>query len=77
MTNIAHPFLLKLGEVMFVDARKNIGLIMLLLGVLLTLDHTSEFNGIISQLINNIKQYWPLLLCLLGLYFLCTPTIKK
>lgn len=59
------------------EARKNIGLILLMLGVLLTLDHTSEFNGIIATLVANVKQYWPLLLCLLGLYFLCTPSTKK
>ena len=59
------------------DTRKNIGLILLLLGILLTLDHTSEFSGIINELVNNIKQYWPLLLCLFGLYFLCTPSTKK
>lgn len=59
------------------ETRKNIGLILLLVGVLLTLDHTSEFSGIISQLLTNIKQYWPLILVLLGLYFLCTPSSKK
>lgn len=59
------------------DTRKNIGIILLMLGVLLTLDHTSEFQGIIATLIANIRQYWPLLICLFGLYLLSTPSTKK
>lgn len=57
--------------------KKNLGIILLMLGVLLTLDSTSEFKGIISTLLTNIQNYWPIILCLGGLYLICSPSGKK
>jgi len=59
------------------EIRKNIGLILIILGILLTLDKTSQFSGLIGTVVSNFKQYWPAVLCVLGLYLICTSATKK
>ena len=59
------------------EIRKNLGLILIILGILLTLDKTSEFGGMVQNLLVNIKDYWPVLLCVFGLYLVCTMGDKK
>ena len=59
------------------ETRRNFGMIIFMVGILLVLDQTTEFKGILMQLKGATQQYWPFLICLVGLYFLCTPAQKK
>lgn len=59
------------------ETRRNFGMILFLVGVLLVLDRTTEFQGILVQLVDTTREYWPFLICVMGLYFLCTPSQKK
>lgn len=67
--------MLNLGEVM--ETRRNLGMVIFLVGIFLILDRTTEFEGIILQLKNAAETYWPFFLCVLGLYILSTPSQKK
>jgi len=59
------------------ETRRNFGMVLFLVGILLVLDKTTEFDGIITQLKNTTQEYWPFFICVIGLYFLCTPSQKK
>ena len=49
---------------MTMNLRKNIGIIMMMLGVILTINHEQQ-NEFIQQLETSIKAYWPLILIVL------------
>ena len=59
------------------DIKKNIGIILIMLGLILTMDRTMEFNGIVASISYYLQQYWPLLLVFVGIYLLCCPKKKK
>lgn len=59
------------------DFRKNAGIVLILLGIILTMDRTKDFEGIVSTIAYYIKGYWPLILCFIGMYILSSPKKKK
>lgn len=59
------------------DFRKNAGIVLVFLGMILTMDRTKDFQGIVSTIAYYIKGYWPLILCFIGMYIITTPKKKK
>lgn len=59
------------------DFRKNAGIVLVILGMILTMDRTKDFQGIVAMLAYYIKGYWPLVLCFMGMYILSSPKKKK
>lgn len=57
--------------------RKNLGIMLIILGFLLTMDQTSEFNGILQKLTTFFENYWPLVLVFIGIYLWGEPRNKK
>lgn len=50
---------------------------MIILGIILTLDRTNEFKGIVSTIIYYLQEYWPLLITICGVSLLTTPKKQK
>ncbi len=63
--------------VMEMDFRKNAGIVLVFLGMILTMDRTEDFQGIVATIAYYIKGYWPLILCFIGMYIITTPKKKK
>lgn len=59
------------------DIKKNMGIILILLGIVLTMDRTKEFSGIVSAISYYMKSYWPLILTFVGIYLLGAPKKRK
>lgn len=59
------------------DIKKNSGIILIVLGIILTMDRTHEFSGIVSQIAYYIQAYWPLVLTFFGIYLLSSPKKSK
>ena len=59
------------------NLRKNIGIIMMLLGVLLTINQSGNQNEFIKQIEETVKNYWPLIISFLGIYMVSTPRKKR
>ena len=59
------------------DLRKNTGIVLVLLGMILTMDRTKDFQGIVAMIAYYIKGYWPLILCFVGMYIIITPKKKR
>lgn len=59
------------------NLRKNIGIIMMLLGVLLTINQSGNQNEFIKQIEETVKNYWPLIISFLGIYMISTPRKKR
>lgn len=57
--------------------RKNLGIMLILLGVILTMDQTAEFNGLVEKMKEMVLNYWPILLIILGMYLWGEPKKKK
>ena len=64
-------------RVIEMDFRKNAGIVVVFLGMILTMDRTKDFQGIVSTIAYYIKGYWPLILCFIGMYIITTPKKKK
>lgn len=62
-----------IGDIM----RKNIGIILMFLGVLLTVSFSSNDLSFIEELKNMIVVYWPLLLSFFGIYLVSTPRRRR
>lgn len=62
---------------MKMNLRKNIGIIMMLLGVLLTINQSGNQNEFIKQIEETVKNYWPLIISFLGIYMVSTPRKKR
>ncbi|WP_373155231.1 hypothetical protein [Clostridium sp. AUH-JLR23] len=58
------------------NLRKNIGIIMMMLGVLLTINQGQQ-NEFMKQLESSIRAYWPLLISFIGIYMISTPRKRK
>ncbi|UTY37829.1 hypothetical protein NMU03_08815 [Allocoprobacillus halotolerans] len=58
------------------NLRKNIGIIMMMLGVILTINHDQQ-NELVKQLETSIKAYWPLFISFIGIYMISTPRKRK
>ena len=61
---------------MTMNLRKNIGIIMMMLGVLLTINQGQQ-NEFIQQLETSIKAYWHLVISFIGIYMISTPRKRK
>ncbi|RHB01867.1 LiaF transmembrane domain-containing protein [Faecalibacillus faecis] len=57
--------------------KKNAGIVLIILGIILTLDRTNEFKGIVSTIIYYLQEYWPLLITIFGVSLLTTPQKTK
>lgn len=58
------------------NLRKNVGIIMMMLGVILTINQGAE-NELIKQLEISMKAYWPLLISFMGIYMISVPRKRK
>ncbi|MEG0276321.1 MAG: hypothetical protein RR630_04755 [Coprobacillus sp.] len=59
------------------NLRKNIGIIMMMLGVLLTINQSGSQNEFIKQVESTLKIYWPLILSFIGIYMISTPKRRR
>ena len=59
------------------DFRKNAGIVLIILGIILTMDRTQDFQGIVATIEYYVKDYWPLILCFFGMYILFFSKNKK
>ena len=62
---------------MYMNLRKNIGIIMMMLGVLLTINQSGQENEFLKQVELVIKRYWPLILSFIGIYMISTPRKRR
>ena len=62
---------------MSMNLRKNIGIIMMMLGVLLTINQSGQENEFLKQVELVIKSYWPLILSFIGIYMISTPRKRR
>ena len=59
------------------NLRKNIGIMMMMLGVLLTINQSGQENEFLKQVELVIKSYWPLILSFIGIYMISTPRKRR
>lgn len=57
--------------------RKNIGIIFMFLGVLLTVSLNSQELSFIEEFVYVFQTYWPLFFSFLGIYFVSNPKKKR
>lgn len=62
---------------MEMNLRKNIGIIMMMLGVLLTINQSGQENEFLKQVENVIRTYWPLIISFIGIYMISTPRKRR
>ena len=62
---------------MYMNLRKNIGIIIMMLGVLLTINQSGQENEFLKQVELVIKSYWPLILSFIGIYMISTPRKRR
>lgn len=62
---------------MKMNLRKNIGIMMMMLGVLLTINQSRQDNELLRQVENIVKTYWPLLISFIGIYMISTPRKRR
>lgn len=67
----------KMDVVMKMDFKKNSGIILIVLGIILTLDKTNEFKGIVHVIVYYIQEYWTIFITFIGVYLLSTPKKNK
>ena len=63
--------------VMIMNLRKNLGIIMMMLGVLLTINQGEQQKDLIKQIEVMVKTYWPLILSIIGIYMISTPVKRR
>lgn len=59
------------------EIKKHIGVLCILMGLLLTMDRTQEFAGVLEVFTKCVEQYWTILIFFLGLYLISSPKRKK
>ena len=59
------------------NVKKNTGIVLILLGIVLTMDRTNDLKGIVSMIANYMKEYWPFILTFIGIYLLSAPKKSK
>ncbi len=62
---------------MKIDFKRHIGVILILIGVVLTMDNTHDYNGMIERISNYTQRYWPIMVLLVGVYLLSNPKKNK
>ena len=70
-------YFVKIDVVRKMNFKKNAGIVLIILGIILTLDRTNEFKGIVSTIIYYLQEYWPLLITICGVSLLTTPQKTK
>ena len=70
-------YFVKIDVVRTMKFKKNTGIVLIILGIILTLDRTNEFKGIVSTIIYYLQEYWPLLITICGVSLLTTPQKTK
>ena len=70
-------YFVKIDGVRKMNFKKNAGIVLIILGIILTLDRTNEFKGIVSTIIYYLQEYWPLLITICGVSLLTTPQKTK
>lgn len=63
--------------VMIMNLRKNLGIIMMMLGVLLTINQGEQQKDLIKQIEVMVKTYWPSILSFIGIYMISTPVKRR
>lgn len=59
------------------NLRKNIGIMMMMLGVLLTINQGSSQEEFLKQIEVTLRTYWPLIISFIGIYIISTPRKKR
>ena len=59
------------------NIKKNCGIVLIVLGIILTLDRTNEFKGIVSIIVYYIQEYWPLFITFCGVSLLHHKKLKR
>ena len=59
------------------NIKKNCGIVLIVLGIILTLDRTNEFKCIFSIIVYYNQEYWPLFITFSGVSLLATPQKTK
>lgn len=62
---------------MEMNLRKNLGIIMMMLGVLLTINQGQNQNEFLKQIQMTFKTYWPLMISFIGIYMISTPRKRR
>lgn len=62
---------------MEMNLRKNLGIIMMMLGVLLTINQGQNQNEFLKQIQMTFKTYWPLMISFIGIYMISTPKKRR
>lgn len=57
--------------------RRNFGMCLMLLGVILTINHGSQNNDLIENLRRIVETYWPLIISFIGIYFVSFPKKRR
>ena len=57
--------------------RRNMGIILMLLGVLLTINQSDVNNELIENIKNIVETYWPLIISFIGVYFISFPRRRR
>ena len=57
--------------------RGKIGILVILAGILLTLETTTNYHGITQNIFDFVKNNWPLLIVLYGISMVVTSKNKK
>lgn len=59
------------------DLKRNIGIILMMLGVLLTVNQSGENHDFLMNLKEVLQMYWPLILSFIGIYLISMPKRKR
>lgn len=59
------------------DFRKNLGIILMMLGVLLTTNQSGSNNEFIVNLRELLEVYWPLMISFIGIYMISVPRKRR
>lgn len=62
---------------MKMNFRRNIGIILMMFGVLLTINQGEYHNDFIMNLRKTLEIYWPLILSFIGIYLVSFPRKNK
>lgn len=62
---------------MLMNFRRNLGIIMMMLGVLLTINQVDASNEFLINIRKTLEVYWPLILSFIGIYMISFPRKNK
>lgn len=57
--------------------RRNIGMCLMLLGVILTINQGDQDSNLIESLKRIFETYWPLIISFIGIYFVSFPKKRR